>query len=290
MTFADEKDWNKAERLAVAAAVAPTLRSQSDKAKARRVALVDAEGKVTGYSTLGEVQKSLLKAREIELEVADGVRPKEVICRACGKTVKVPRKGGIPAACMKSCATCADCGKSIYRKKGRDRSDRFCHSCTAIRWQASRTSDQRKDSARKAQAAMTPGKKSKALRSAHAARTPEQKEEIARKLREANAARTPEQNAEYARLSLEAWTIECRREMTRKWQSARTPEQKKESARKRLAALTPEQRAEAARKRQAAFTPEQRSEQMRKAWETRRAKKAAAVAAERSDCQETESK
>jgi hypothetical protein len=92
--------WNKAERLAVASAVAPLLRSQGERALARRVARVDKDGKVVGYTTLAEVQKSLLRRREIELETVKGVRPKAVICENCGKDVPVKRKGGrLPTMC-----------------------------------------------------------------------------------------------------------------------------------------------------------------------------------------------
>jgi hypothetical protein len=239
-----DQDWNKAERLAVAAAVAPSLRSQDDKTKQRRVALVDASGKVTGYTTLGEVQKSLLKARAIELEVADGVRPKEVLCRACGKTVKVPKGGFVPTVCREGCAReCNDCGKSLPSDTLR----------------------------RAARAGRTP----RCLICSSAAKTPEQRSEAGRR----RCAMTPEQRSEIARRRNAAMTPEQRSEIARRANAAKTPEQRSEIARRANAAKTPEQRSEIARRRSAAMTPEQRSDAARKASETRRANKAAAEAA-----------
>lgn len=115
-------EWNKAERLAVASVVAPSLRAAAEKTKARRVALVDKDGNVTGYTSLAKVQESLLRARELELAVGDGVRPKEVFCRRCGKTVKTNPKGGsLPSACIGGCdkqSTCGGSGCSKVPPKG----------------------------------------------------------------------------------------------------------------------------------------------------------------------------
>ncbi len=95
----DDERWTKAERLAVAGALAPHLRDQGGRST-RRVALTDKDGNVTGYTTLAEVQKSLLRAREIELDVQDGVRPKVVLCQNCGKDVPVLTPGGsLPKVC-----------------------------------------------------------------------------------------------------------------------------------------------------------------------------------------------
>ena len=43
-----EQDWNKVERLHLAGQIAPVLREGAAKAKSRRVARVDADGKVIG--------------------------------------------------------------------------------------------------------------------------------------------------------------------------------------------------------------------------------------------------
>jgi hypothetical protein len=170
-----EREWNKAERLAVAAAVAPSLRSQNDKTKQRRVALVDESGNVTSYTTLGEVQKSLLRARAIELEVVDGVRPKEVICTACGKTIKVAQKGGgqPPKICRYGCdRRCRTEGCTTLvsvdsaRRFAVDGIQRQCRPCT------------QREVVKKANASP---KKAPALRAARDSRTKEQWQEAARK-------------------------------------------------------------------------------------------------------------
>ena len=96
----DSGDLNKAERLALAGAVAPVLRDGAAKAKARRVKIVGKDGKVVRVGTLAEVQEGLLAAKKIELEVEDGVRPKEILC-ACGAVRKVPKKGVLPKQCRK---------------------------------------------------------------------------------------------------------------------------------------------------------------------------------------------
>lgn len=46
---------NKAERLMVPSAVAPTLRAHAERAAGRRVTLLDPSGKVVGYTTVAEV-------------------------------------------------------------------------------------------------------------------------------------------------------------------------------------------------------------------------------------------
>lgn len=212
--MSDDGEWSKAERLAVACAVAPTLRSQSDKTKSRRVARVDADGKVVGYTTLGEVQKALLRTREIELEVVDGVRPKEVICRACGKTVKVRPQGPPPRVCYGGCrGACVECGCLVSAatalRAAVERREPYCKACTSRRRQAALTVEQRSERARKGVASMTPDQ---------------------RKMRSRNYC--PEQ---------------LRAALSKRWlQSA---EQRAENKVKKL--LTPEQRSDACRQREA---------------------------------------
>lgn len=101
------KKMNKAARLAVAGYVAPPLRSASPQTSQRRVARVDKDGNVVGYTTLAEVQRSLLARQDIELEVAEGVRPRAIVCRLCGKVVNVPNKGAVPFTCLPSAGGCA---------------------------------------------------------------------------------------------------------------------------------------------------------------------------------------
>jgi hypothetical protein len=106
--------WNKAERLAVAGAVAPHLRSQAEQAAKRRVAKVDKDGNVVGYTTLAEVQKALLLTHKIEFDVVEGTRPIEIFCEKCGRPTKVPKKGGIPKQCRKcACPQCVGCGSTM---------------------------------------------------------------------------------------------------------------------------------------------------------------------------------
>lgn len=78
----------KAERLAIAAAVAPSLRAAPEAVRTRRVAIVDKDGNVVGYRALADVQKEILKARAIELEVQDGERAKTKLCERCGNPLQ----------------------------------------------------------------------------------------------------------------------------------------------------------------------------------------------------------
>lgn len=116
MSDSGEEKMNKAERLAVASVVAPFLREGAEKARQRRVARVDKDGSVVGYTTLDEVQKALFARQKIEIEVVDGVRPKQIVCERCGKLRKVPKKGHTPKTC-EACLyvnTCADCAAPVH--------------------------------------------------------------------------------------------------------------------------------------------------------------------------------
>jgi hypothetical protein len=93
---------SKAERLALAGAIAPILRDQGQDAFERRVTLLDKDGKVVGYRTLAEVQMGLLRRKQIEFEVADGVRPTKVVCEQCGKLF-APRPGKLRKVCPDGC-------------------------------------------------------------------------------------------------------------------------------------------------------------------------------------------
>ncbi len=99
---------NKRERLAVAGAVAPSLRTRNE----RRVALVNADGEVVRYTTVAEVQAAVLKRQGIEIAVEPGVRPKMVTCEQCGKPVAVSTKSGrLPKRCKSNCGKrCAEPG------------------------------------------------------------------------------------------------------------------------------------------------------------------------------------
>ena len=112
----DKPKLRKVDRLAVAAAVAPTIRGQDARTKKRRVAVVDRDGNVVRYTTLDEVQKAALETAKISLAVQDGVRPREVLCARCGRVIKVPRRSRVPTECQ-PCKDgwCARCGGKLAR-------------------------------------------------------------------------------------------------------------------------------------------------------------------------------
>lgn len=120
---------NKAERLQVAAAVAPSLRKQAESARKRRVAKVDKDGNVVGYTTLEEVQKALLLDHAIEIETQDGVRPKEVLCVKCGLPF-TPHFRVLGVLCQ-NCKTpfCVDCGVKRKTNGGLNDTSERCHPC-----------------------------------------------------------------------------------------------------------------------------------------------------------------
>lgn len=121
---------NKAQRLAIAGTVAPFVRESAEVASVRRVARVDANGIVVGYTTLAEVQKSLLRRHEIEIATQPGVRPKQTICVGCGVPTRLARVGSRRRYCD-SCQRpkCSDCGKQLDAAVGRRR----CMDCHLAR-------------------------------------------------------------------------------------------------------------------------------------------------------------
>jgi hypothetical protein len=138
MNGEDLRPANRAERLALAGAVAPRVRSQSDRAAMRRVARVNAEGKIVGYTTLAEVQKALLERERIEMETVDGVRPKGKICEQCGKPTRVGGSGKLPSIC-RDCRRrpCVDCGKRLSQGATyaalKEKREMLCLLCTRRR-------------------------------------------------------------------------------------------------------------------------------------------------------------
>lgn len=126
----DDEKLNKAERLAIAGKVAPTLRAASERTRTRRVTIVDKDGKVTGYTTLAEVQKKQLERAKIEVEMAGGKRPAAIVCRECGTMAMVAKRGYRRSQCRAcSLRNCHDCGVKI--KKGRG--SRRCAPCDRLR-------------------------------------------------------------------------------------------------------------------------------------------------------------
>lgn len=94
---------NKVERLALAAAVAPVLRRQTESTKSRRVKVYSQEtGEVVTEATLAEVQAGILATARIELDTAEGVEETHRECALCGVPFAIDRKR--PNA--KTCARC----------------------------------------------------------------------------------------------------------------------------------------------------------------------------------------
>ena len=179
-------DLNKAQRLALAGAVAPALRGATEKTRARRIALVGADGQVTGYTTLGEVQDALLAARGIELAVGLGALPDQALCKRCGKAIPVAGSK-IPLTCRGGCQPdmkCVDCPNLVTRKSAerasRQGRDLRCRSCTARvrvarlqaegRWRTPETEAKRLANTRATITAMTPEKRVEKAKKAWATR------------------------------------------------------------------------------------------------------------------------
>lgn len=223
---------NRADRLALAAVEAPILRSASEKTLARRVGLVDKDGNVVGYTSGREALKALAKAHDLEHVVDDGVRPREVVCQNCGKTVKVGKAGKVPSVCLKGCVrTCAtrgctnDIGIHAAREGARERRSVRCKSCIG---RASMTREQRQASGRRnvrvMHAGLTTERKRAAGRACQAKFTPEQRSEVARAR---SASRTPEELSATARKIHGAMTPEQRSEARRKaWATRRAATEK----------------------------------------------------------------
>ncbi len=140
------EEMNKAERLAVAGYVAPRMRGDSERTASRRVARVDKDGKVVGYTTLAEVQKALLRARAIEIEVVDGTRPDEAICERCGLPAKVRARARVEGGTIRcdKCTflSCPDCKKPLPRcysapsMMAKGDGEKVCRPCRAKRTKA----------------------------------------------------------------------------------------------------------------------------------------------------------
>jgi hypothetical protein len=126
-----EEPKNLIERLSVAGAVAPVLRSQDEKTRTRRVTRVDADGNVVGYTTLEAVQKALLQRDRIEFDVAGGERPTRLICPECGGIMLAKKKGKERTRCdactHPRCHACGTRARSI--KPAGTRETYQCNAC-----------------------------------------------------------------------------------------------------------------------------------------------------------------
>ena len=87
----------KIERLAVAAAVAPSLRSDADRLRRRRIKRIDADGNVVGEIDALELSTKLLLRNNIELSVQEA-DAKSSPCLLCGRPV-VSSKQGVRSIC-----------------------------------------------------------------------------------------------------------------------------------------------------------------------------------------------
>lgn len=88
-----------AERLEAAALVSPIVRSINWKTLQRKVKVFNREtGDVVAESKYGEAVKGLVNAHALEIDVGEGVRPKELHCD-CGSFFSIPKSGRIPTRC-----------------------------------------------------------------------------------------------------------------------------------------------------------------------------------------------
>ena len=216
------------DRLRIGAATAASVR-RAVEAPRRKIHVVDRKtGKVTGFVSESDVARGALALHEIEFSTVEGVRPKRAICKACGRSFAVPKKGLVPKICpehakQKVCAGLeGPCPKGKVPGKhaflpvhvGIRRGKPWrCGSCSTRKWQAAMTPQQRSEAMRKGNAAMTPEQRSEAMRKANAAKTPAQRSE---RVRKANATRTPQQRSEATRKGNAAFTPERRSEIKRK--------------------------------------------------------------------------
>lgn len=235
----DERAWSKAERLAVAAIVAPAVR---EAARTRRpVKTLDRDGKVARVVDIGDVVAGVLATRKIELEVQEGVRPISIDCEMCHRKVSVQQNGGlIPRVCRNGCLLKCACGAVFQAKKCAAQfalsQSRvlFCPKCKRQR--------------------MIEGTKAR-----QAARSPEAKSESSRR---SNQNLTEEQKA-------------ARRDLMRKISQAQDPKIRQRSAAKMLEArarMTSEERSEASRKAMQSRSASEKSASAIKGAATRRLK------------------
>lgn len=115
--MSDDSDikMNKAERLAIAGAVAPYVREGAEKNRQRRVALVDKDGNVTGYTTLADAQKAILERAKIEIAVVEGNRPEKTICTVCGCVMRTCPQDRLYLCSKCKAPPCEACGKKLSK-------------------------------------------------------------------------------------------------------------------------------------------------------------------------------
>lgn len=126
----------KAERLQVAGAVAPVLRS----ARRRPVILTGKDGAPVGVVDAKDVALSLLARSKIELSVDADERPTVVFCETCGRGIVVGPKGKVPRVCPPRTHLCtAGCGRRVTSEPGTCAAGKTCRACNnAARSRATR--------------------------------------------------------------------------------------------------------------------------------------------------------
>jgi hypothetical protein len=154
---------SKAERLAIASAAAPVLRTLPEKTARRRVFVTGKDGEVVRVATGAEVVKGLAEAFEIEHAV-NGGRGEERLCVACGRPFRARRDGGFARKACGACP-CELCESTVDGNLANRQSAKGfvprCRTCARLR---------QKEAARKAQAAVTPERRRKAALMGHAKR------------------------------------------------------------------------------------------------------------------------
>jgi hypothetical protein len=126
-------DLSKAKRLALASAVAPSLRGGVGRRRVVKTydqSAVDASARtaeipVMRETSLHDVSLGILRRLDIEFDVTDEARPKQIVCNRCGRAVRVPVKGRIPTVCPNgACVVCTTCSERISVPTARRQSQR----------------------------------------------------------------------------------------------------------------------------------------------------------------------
>lgn len=116
-----KEDSDALARLEAAGLVAPIVRGMEEKTLRRRVRTYDREtGEPVRDVTVRELVGGLAKVTALEVEVIEGKRPKEVLCKLCGKMIQVQPNGAIPVKCQKSIGGC---------KRKPSTSQEYCKLC-----------------------------------------------------------------------------------------------------------------------------------------------------------------
>lgn len=201
--MSEDDKLSKAAKLALTGAIAPILRSASVTTQKRRIAKVDKDGNVTGYTTLAEVQEALVADKALEIQVDEGVRPQEIICELCGKLVEVGPHGVVPSICSSEDGGChrqlfcaCGCGKAapkhvfqLSRVVEREGKPWRCTPSARRIVLAALTPEQRSSTVRKGHAKKNAEQRSATAREWHAKLTPEQRSDVLRKAWETRRAK-----------------------------------------------------------------------------------------------------